>query len=124
MRGSSSVSQEPLETIRQYGGKIKETYGVPVSEIVEDIKFGVRKVNVDTDTRLAMTAALRKKMAENPEEFDPRVLFTVAIAEAKKVCKDRFEAFGSAGHASQIKVIAMEAMAARYAKYELSAAVK
>lgn len=120
----SSVSQELLETIRQYGGKIKETYGVPISEIVEGIKNGVRKVNIDTDIRLAMTAALRKKMAENPEEFDPRVLFTVAIAEAQKVCKDRFEAFGSAGRASQIKVIAMNAMAARYAKYELSAVVR
>ena len=102
MHGSSSVSQESLETIRKYGGKIKETYGVPISEIVAGIKHGVRKVNIDTDIRLAMTAALRKKMAESPEEFDPRVLFTVAIAEAQKVCKDRFEAFGSAGHASKI----------------------
>ena len=119
MHGASSVSQESLSMIRQYGGSIKETYGVPVSEIVEGIKYGVRKVNVDTDIRLAMTAALRKKMAESPEEFDPRVLFKTAILEAKKVCKDRFEAFGSAGHASQIKVITMDAMAARYAKNEL-----
>lgn len=92
MHGSSSVSQELLATIRQYGGNIKETYGVPVSEIIEGIKNGVRKVNIDTDIRLAMTAALRKKMAESPDEFDPRVLFTVAIAEAQKVCKNRFEA--------------------------------
>lgn len=91
MHGSSSVSQESLAMIRQYGGKIKETYGVPISEIVEGVKHGVR---------LAMTAALRKKMAESPEEFDPRVLFTVAIIEAQKVCKDRFEVFGSAGRAN------------------------
>ncbi len=119
MHGASSVSQESLAMIRQYGGKMKETYGVPVSEIVESIKYGVRKVNVDTDIRLAMTAALRKKMAESPEEFDPRVLLKTAMIEAKKVCKDRFEAFGSAGYASQIKVIAMDTMAARYAKNEL-----
>jgi fructose-bisphosphate aldolase class II len=71
-----------------------------------------------------MTAALRKKMVESPEEFDPRVLFTEAIAEAQKVCKDRFEAFGSAGHASQIKVISMDAMAVRYAKHELNSIVR
>jgi fructose-bisphosphate aldolase class II len=123
MHGSSSVSQESLETIRQYGGKIKETYGVPISEIVKGIKHGVRKVNIDTDIRLAMTAALRKKMAESPEEFDPRVLFTVAIAEAQKVCKDRFEAFGSAGYASKIKTITMDNMAKRYSKGELNALV-
>jgi len=119
MHGASSVSQEALAMIRQHGGNIKETYGVPVSEIVEGIKYGVRKVNVDTDIRLAMTAALRKKMAESPEEFDPRVLFKTAMIEAKKVCKARFEAFGSAGHASQIKVIAMDKMAASYEKNEL-----
>ncbi|MGB4812671.1 MAG: class II fructose-bisphosphate aldolase [Methylophilaceae bacterium] len=116
LHGSSSVSQETLATIRQYGGKIKETYGVPISEIVEGIKNGVRKVNIDTDIRLAMTAAIRKTMAEKPEEFDPRALFKQAIIEAKKVCIDRFEAFGSAGHASQIKVVTLEAMAMRYAK--------
>jgi fructose-bisphosphate aldolase class II len=123
MHGSSSVSQESLAMIRQYGGKIKETYGVPISEIVEGIKHGVRKVNIDTDIRLAMTAALRKKMTESPEEFDPRVLFTVAIVEAQKVCKDRFEAFGSAGRANQIKVITMDRMALRYGKGELSAVI-
>jgi fructose-bisphosphate aldolase class II len=123
MHGSSSVSQESLETIRQYGGKIKETYGVPISEIVKGIKHGVRKVNIDTDIRLAMTAALRKKMAESPEEFDPRVLFTVAIVEAQKVCKDRFEAFGSAGYASKIKTITMDNMAKRYSKGELNALI-
>jgi fructose-bisphosphate aldolase, class II len=116
LHGSSSVSQETLATIRHYGGKIKETYGVPITEIVEGIKNGVRKINIDTDIRLAMTAALRKELIENPEEFDPRVLLKLAMLEAKKVCITRFEAFGSAGHASKIKVIPLEEMAVRYAK--------
>lgn len=120
LHGSSSVSQETLATIRQYGGKIKETYGVPIAEIVEGIKNGVRKINIDTDIRLAMTAALRQKLVESPEEFDPRVLFKLAVIEAKKVCINRFEAFGSAGQASHIKVIPLDAMATRYAKGELS----
>jgi fructose-bisphosphate aldolase class II len=120
MHGSSSVEQEWLNTIRTYGGQIKETYGVPVSEIVQGIKFGVRKVNIDTDIRLAMTAAMRKKMAESPEEFDPRAFFKVAIVAAKLLCEKRFEAFGSAGRASQIKVMTMDNMAARYAKGELN----
>lgn len=123
MHGSSSISQQFLETIRHYGGVIKETYGVPVSQIVEGIKNGVRKVNIDTDIRLAMTAAIRKKMAENPEEFDPRVFFKAAIADAKQLCKERFEAFGSAGMASQIKVVSIQSMAARYAKGELHSIV-
>jgi fructose-bisphosphate aldolase class II len=123
LHGASSVSQETLDMIRNNGGKIKETYGVPVAEIIEGIKHGVRKVNIDTDIRLAMTAAIRQKMFESPEEFDPRVIFKAAIAAAQKICKDRFEAFGSAGHASQIKVIPMEAMAARYANGELNSVV-
>ncbi len=124
MHGSSSVSQESLEIIRQYGGKIKETYGVPVSEIVKGIQNGVRKVNIDTDIRLAMTAAIRKTMFEHPEEFDPRVYFKAAIVAAQQLCKERFEAFGSAGRANQIKVISMDAMAAKYAKSELRQVVK
>ena len=124
MHGSSSVSQESLETIRQYGGKIKETYGVPVAQIVEGIKYGVRKVNIDTDIRLSMTAAIRESMALHPEDFDPRMYFKAAIAAAQQLCKERFEAFGSAGRASQIKVISMDAMATRYAKGELSPVVK
>ncbi len=120
MHGSSSVDQEWLEMIRAYGGQIKETYGVPVSEIVEGIRHGVRKVNIDTDIRLSMTAAMRKKMHDSPEEFDPRVFFKAAIAAAKQVCKDRFEAFGSAGRAGQIKVIHLDKMAARYLRGELS----
>jgi len=124
LHGSSSVSQETLYIIRNYGGKIKETYGVPVSEIVEGIRNGVRKVNIDTDIRLAMTAAIRKKMFECPEEFDPRAFFKVAIAAAQKICKERFDAFGSSGRASQIKVIAMDAMAVKYANGDLNAVVK
>lgn len=124
MHGSSSVDQVWLEMIRKYGGQIKETYGVPVSEIVEGIKNGVRKVNIDTDIRLAMTAALRKKLAENPEEFDPRILLKAATAAAKSVCKDRFEAFGSAGYASKIKVIPLDIMATRYTNGELEAIVR
>lgn len=123
MHGSSSVSQECLETIRKFGGVIKETYGVPVSQIVEGIKNGVRKVNIDTDIRLAMTAAIRQYMVENPEEFDPRVFFKAAILASKRLCKERFEAFGSAGMASHIKVIAMDNMAARYINGELNAVV-
>ncbi len=124
MHGSSSVPQEYLHMIREYGGNIRETYGVPVEEIVEGIRNGVRKINIDTDIRLAMTAAMRKAMAENPEEFDPRAFLKVATAAAKKVCRDRFEAFGSAGHASRIKSISLDSMAARYSKGELKALVQ
>ena len=124
MHGSSSVEQEWLQMIREYGGQIKETYGVPVSEIVEGIKNGVRKVNIDTDIRLAMTAAMRKKMCESPEEFDPRAFLKAATIAAKSVCKNRFEAFGSAGQASKIKVVSLDAMAIRYAKGELAAVVR
>ena len=120
MHGSSSVEQEWLQMIRDYGGKIKETYGVPVSEIVEGIKNGVRKVNIDTDIRLAMTATIRYEMAQHPEEFDPRAFLKAATIAARSVCKARFEAFGSAGQAAKIKVIGLEIMAARYRKGELS----
>lgn len=116
MHGASSVDQETLNTIREYGGAIKETYGVPVEEIVQGIRNGVRKVNIDTDIRLAMTAAIRKKMAEKPDEFDPRALFKPAIEAAKKVCQARFEAFGSAGQASKIKAIRLDEMARNYLK--------
>lgn len=124
MHGSSSVPQESLEIIRKYGGDIKETYGVPVSEIIEGIRNGVRKVNIDTDIRLAMTAAIRKKMFEDPSEFDPRVYFKAAIESAQELCKDRFEAFGCAGQASKIKPIPMEDMATRYFSGELSPVIK
>ena len=123
MHGSSSVPQEWLETIRRYGGDIKETYGVPVEEIVEGIRHGVRKVNIDTDIRLAMPGAMRKLMAEKPDEFDPRAYFKVATAAAKGICKARFEAFGCAGKAGGIKAVPLDSMTSRYARGELRALV-
>jgi len=124
MHGSSSVPQEWLVIIRQHGGTIKETYGVPVEEIVEGIKHGVRKINIDTDIRLAMTGAIRKFFSEHPEEFDPRAFLKVATAAAKGICEARFKSFGCAGQASKIKVIPLEKMAVRYAKGELKAIVQ
>jgi fructose-bisphosphate aldolase class II len=124
MHGSSSVPQDWLEVIRKYGGEMKETYGVPVEEIQEGIKHGVRKVNIDTDIRLAMTAAMRKSMAEDRSEFDPRKFLKAATAAAKQICKARFEAFGTAGQASRIKPIPLDKLAERYAKGELAAVVK
>jgi fructose-bisphosphate aldolase class II len=115
MHGSSSVPQEWLEVIRKNGGVIKETYGVPVEAIVEGIRNGVRKVNIDTDIRLAMTGAMRRAMARDPAEFDPRKFLKDATAAARGVCKERFEAFGCAGQAARIKPVPLEKMAARYA---------
>jgi fructose-bisphosphate aldolase class II len=116
MHGSSSVPQEWLATIRHYGGTIKETFGVPVEEIQEGIRHGVRKVNIDTDIRLSMTGAMRKLMGDKPEEFDPRKFLAEAVKAARDLCRARFEAFGSAGHADKIKPLPLEAMAVRYAK--------
>jgi fructose-bisphosphate aldolase class II len=116
MHGSSSVPQDWLAIIREYGGDIRETFGVPVAEICEGIKHGVRKVNIDTDIRLSMTGAMRRLMGQKPEEFDPRKFLAEAVKAARDVCKARFEAFGSAGHADKIKPVPLEAMAARYAK--------
>jgi len=116
MHGSSSVPQDWLKIIREYGGDIRETFGVPVAEICEGIKHGVRKVNIDTDIRLSMTGAMRRLMGQKPEEFDPRKFLAEAVKAARDVCKARFEAFGSAGNADKIKPIPLEAMAARYAK--------
>jgi fructose-bisphosphate aldolase class II len=124
MHGSSSVPQELLEIIRQYGGDMKETYGVPVKEIVEGIKHGVRKINIDTDIRLAMTGAIRKFLVENPSKFDPREYNKPAREAAKQVVKARFEAFGCAGMASRIKAISLEKMAARYKAGELTQIVR
>ncbi|MEQ1658344.1 MAG: class II fructose-bisphosphate aldolase [Hylemonella sp.] len=115
MHGSSSVPQEWLAIIRQYGGDIKETYGVPVEEIQRGIKSGVRKINIDTDIRLAMTGAMREIFARQPSEFDPRKALAAAKKAARGVVKARFEAFGCAGMASKIKPVPLEAMAARYA---------
>ncbi|SPA02117.1 FRUCTOSE-BISPHOSPHATE ALDOLASE (RUBISCO operon) [Cupriavidus taiwanensis] len=114
MHGSSSVPQEWLEIIRQYGGDIKETYGVPVEEILRGIRNGVRKVNIDTDIRLAMTGAIRKSLAEDRSEFDPRKALLAAKKGAKGVVRLRFEAFGCAGQAGRIKPVAMEKMAGLY----------
>ena len=114
MHGSSSVPQEWLEVIRRYGGDIKETYGVPVEEIQRGIRSGVRKINIDTDIRLAMTVAMRKLFAEQPSEFDPRKALTAATKAARAIVKARFEAFGCAGQAARMKPIALEAMVARY----------
>ena len=115
MHGSSSVPQELLAEIRQYGGDLKETYGVPVEEIQEGIKHGVRKVNIDTDLRLAMTAATRRVLATNPAEFDPRKYLSEGIKAMTKVCIARFEAFGTAGQAGKIKSLDLGEMAKRYA---------
>ncbi len=114
MHGSSSVPQELLAEIREFGGDIGETYGVPVEEIVEGIKYGVRKVNIDTDLRLAMTAAVRRVLTKNTSEFDPRKYLSEGIKAMSAVCKARFEAFGSAGQASKIKAIDLETMAGQY----------
>src|SRR5690349_14893837 len=116
MHGSSSVPQEWLNIIREHGGEIKETYGVPVAEIQNGIRYGVRKVNIDTDIRLAMTGAVRRLLAQKREEFDPRKFFAAALDAARDLCRDRFEAFGSAGQASRIKPLPMERYAEVYAK--------
>ncbi len=119
MHGSSSVPQEWLKVINQFGGNISETYGVPVSEIQQGIKHGVRKVNIDTDLRLASTGAIRHFLAENPAEFDPRKYLAETVKAMKAICADRFKAFGSAGHADKIKIVSLEKMAARYKAGEL-----
>jgi fructose-bisphosphate aldolase class II len=120
MHGSSSVPQDLLEEIRQFGGEMKETYGVPVEEIREGIRHGVRKVNIDTDIRLAMTGAIRRFMGENRSKFDPREYLKPATAAAKAICRQRYEQFGCAGMASRIKPVPLEKMAARYRAGELS----
>jgi fructose-bisphosphate aldolase class II len=119
MHGSSSVPQEWLEIINQYGGEIAETYGVPVSEIQEGIKHGVRKINIDTDLRLASTGAIRRYLAVHPSEFDPRKYLAIATKAMVEICKARYEAFGTAGKAGKIKVLSLEAMGQRYQKKEL-----
>ena len=114
MHGSSSVPQEWLAVINQYGGDIKETYGVPVEQLVEAIKHGVRKINIDTDLRLASTGAMRRMMAEKPSEFDPRKFFAATVEAMKQICVDRYEAFGTAGNADKIRPISLEKMVSRY----------
>lgn len=119
MHGSSSVPQEWLEVINQYGGEIPETYGVPVEEIVEGIKHGVRKVNIDTDLRLAATGAVRRFLANNPAEFDPRKYLAETTKAMRDIAIARYEAFGAAGQAGKIKPLSMEAMFQRYESGEL-----
>lgn len=123
MHGSSSVPQDWLEIINSYGGDMGKTYGVPVEEIQEGIKHGVRKVNIDTDLRMASTGAIRKHLAENKANFDPRKFLKESTKAMKEICKARYEAFGCAGHASRIKVISLEDMVARYESGELDARV-
>ncbi|ERP90866.1 fructose-bisphosphate aldolase [Labrenzia sp. C1B10] len=114
MHGSSSVPEDLQEIINSYGGDIRPTWGVPVEEIQRGIKSGVRKVNIDTDNRLAMTAAVRKALTNDPSEFDPRKYLKPAMELMAQVCRDRFEAFGTAGNASRIRPLPLEAMAQRY----------
>ncbi|SDH02677.1 class II fructose-bisphosphate aldolase [Propionivibrio dicarboxylicus] len=119
MHGSSSVPQELLAEIREFGGDMKEAYGVPVEEIVRGISHGVRKINIDTDIRLAMTAAIRRYFIENPTKFDPRDYLKPAKEGAKKVVRARLEAFGAAGQASRIRVVFLDQMAERYRTNQL-----
>ena len=114
MHGSSSVPQEWLKVINEFGGEIPETYGVPVEQIVEGIKNGVRKVNIDTDLRLASTGAIRRFMAENPSEFDPRKYLAQSVKAMQDIVVDRYEAFGTAGNADKIKVVSLENMVTKY----------
>ncbi len=123
MHGSSSVPQDLLAQINQYGGKMKETYGVPVEEIQEAIKHGVRKINIDTDIRLAMTGAVRKFMAENPDKFDAREWLKPAREAAYKVCKQRYMEFGCEGQAGKIKAVSLSEIAQRYASGQLAQTV-
>jgi fructose-bisphosphate aldolase, class II len=124
MHGSSSVPQDLLDLINQYGGKMKQTYGVPVPEIQEAIKHGVRKINIDTDIRMAMTGAVRKFQAENPDKFDMREWMKPAREAAKQICKARYLEFGCEGQAGKIKPIALSEMARRYAAGELAQVVQ
>ncbi|WP_417680695.1 class II fructose-bisphosphate aldolase [Pseudidiomarina aquimaris] len=123
MHGSSSVPQEWLKVINEFGGEIPETYGVPVEQIAEGIKHGVRKVNIDTDLRLASTGAVRRHLAQNTSNFDPRKFLKASTDAMFDICKARYEAFGCAGQAHKIKPISLEEMFKRYEKGELDAKV-
>jgi len=120
MHGSSSVPQDLLAIINQYGGQMKQTYGVPVKEIQEAIKHGVRKINIDTDIRLAMTGAVRQFQAENPSKFDMREWMKPARAAAQAICKQRYLEFGCEGQGAKVKGIPLSVMAEKYAKGELA----
>ncbi|HLD16255.1 MAG TPA: class II fructose-bisphosphate aldolase, partial [Coxiellaceae bacterium] len=124
MHGSSSVPQDWLKIINENGGEMPETYGVPLKEIQEGIKHGVRKVNIDTDLRLAATGAIRRHFMKNKAEFDPRKYLNDALKAMTEICKERYEAFGTAGQASKINVLSVEAMAERYASGKLDPRVQ
>jgi len=123
MHGSSAVPQDWLKIINDYGGDMAQTYGVPVDEVVEGIKSGVRKVNIDTDLRMASTGSIRRHLHDNPSNFDPRKFLAEATKGMTDICKNRYEAFGSAGQAGKIKVMSLEVMFEKYAKGELDAKV-
>ena len=120
MHGSSSVPQDLQDIINQYGGVMPQTWGVPVAEIQRGIKHGVRKINIDTDNRMAMTGQIRRVLAEHKGEFDPRKYLKPAMDAMTKLCKQRFEEFGTAGHAAKIKPVPLSEMARRYGKRELA----
>ncbi|MBA3989169.1 class II fructose-bisphosphate aldolase [Aliidiomarina maris] len=124
MHGSSSVPQDWLAIINEFGGEIPETYGVPVEQIQEGIRHGVRKVNIDTDLRLASTGAIRRHLAQNPSNFDQRKYLQAATDAMYDICKARYEAFGTAGHADKIKPVSLEDMFKRYESGALKATVK
>ena len=124
MHGSSSVPQDWLAMINEYGGDIPSTYGVPVEEIQEGIRHGVRKVNIDTDLRLAATATIRQFMANNRSEFDPRKYLGASLKAMQAVCQARYEAFGTAGHAASLKPVALVDMAAQYRQGKLQVRVE
>ena len=123
MHGSSSVPQDLLAEIRQFGGAMKETYGVPVEEIQEAIRHGVRKINIDTDIRLAMTGAIRRFMAEHPDKFDPREYLKPAREAARRICLQRYREFGCEGRGSRIQAVPLSIMVTRYSSGELAQAV-
>lgn len=123
MHGSSSVPENLLDEVRRFGGDMKETYGVPVEEIQHAIRFGVRKINIDTDVRLAMTGAIRRFFAENPSKFDPREYLKPARAAAQALCKQRYLEFGCEGQGPKIKPVPLNVMAQRYEQGELAQAV-
>jgi fructose-bisphosphate aldolase class II len=123
MHGSSSVPQEWLKIINENGGKIPETYGVPLKEICEGIKFGVRKVNIDTDLRLASTGAIRRYLSENPSHFDPRQYLQASMKAMTQICIERYDAFGTTGQAHKIKVHSLDAMYHQYERGKLDAVI-
>jgi fructose-bisphosphate aldolase class II len=124
MHGSSSVPQDWLKIVNDFGGDLGETYGVPVEEIQQGIKYGVRKVNIDTDLRLASTGAVRRHLIENPKNFDPRKFLAVSTVAMQGICESRMNSFGTSGQASNIKALNLEEMVLRYESGELDQVVK